>query len=118
MPDRVVYKITPKALWAEAEHGGIFKGAPIDHEDGYIHLSTAAQVAETARRYFAGQADLLLVAVAVSSFGAAMRWEPSRGGDLFPHLYGDIPMVAVRWIRPLDLAGDGSHRFPDLEDEI
>ena len=108
----VIYKIAPAALWHAAEATGSFAGAPVDIADGYIHFSTAAQVRETARRHFAGQDDLVLAAVDAGALGAALRHEPSRGGDLFPHLYGALPLSAVLWVRPLPLE-DGSHRFPD-----
>lgn len=109
----LVFKICPSALWAEAEAKGVFHGAPIDHADGFIHFSTAAQVRETAARHFRGQDDLRLVAVAVAPLGSALKWEPSRGGDLFPHLYAPLPLTAVRWVRDLPVEGDG-HAFPDL----
>lgn len=109
----VIYKITPEGPWREAERAGAFHGAPIDLQDGYIHLSTANQVRETAARHFAGQADLLLVAVDAAALGEALRWEPSRGGALFPHLYGPLPMSAVAWARPLPLDEAGRHRFPE-----
>jgi len=110
----IIYKISPALLWQEAEKAGSFEGAPVDIQDGYIHFSTAEQVRETARRHFAGQDDLLLVAVAVDSLGEALRYEPSRGGDLFPHLYAPLPLSAVRWVKPLPLGPDGRHVFPDL----
>ncbi len=109
----LVYKITPPAPWRQAEAEGLFAGAPVDHADGFIHLSTAAQAPETAARHFAGQHDLLLVAVDPAALGAALRWEPSRGGALFPHLYGPLPMTAVRGVMPLPVDADGRHRFPD-----
>lgn len=112
--DPVVFKIAPAALWGEAEAAGRFAGAPVDLADGYIHFSTAGQVAETARRHFAGQADLLLVAVSADLLGENLRWESSRGGAIFPHLYGVLPLAAVRWVRPLPLGADGAHAFPDL----
>lgn len=112
--DPVVFKIAPAALWGAAEDVGRFEGAPVDLADGYIHFSTAAQVAETARRHFAGQADLLLVSVDADLLGEDLRWEPSRGGALFPHLYGVLPLSAVRWVKPLPLGADGAHVFPDL----
>lgn len=115
MPDRVVYKIAPRSLWAEAEHTGLFRGAPVDHQDGYIHLSSAAQVEETAARHFAGMDDLLLVAVDGDRLGDALVWEPSRGGALFPHLHAVLPLDAVRWVKPLPLGLDGRHVFPELE---
>ncbi len=109
----LVYKIAPAALWREAEAAGAFRGAPVDLADGFIHLSTAGQARETAARHFAGQADLLLVAVATEALGDALRWEPSRGGALFPHLYGPLPLGAVRAVAPLPLGAGGAHAFPD-----
>ncbi|CAO4144044.1 DUF952 domain-containing protein [Methylorubrum thiocyanatum] len=108
----LVYKICPRALWREAESLGRFTGAPVDRADGFIHFSTAEQVAETAARHFAGQDDLLLVAVAADALGPALRFEPSRGGALFPHLYGDLPLSAVRAVADLPLGADGRHVFP------
>lgn len=110
-----IYKICDSALWGEAERAGLFTGAPVDHADGFIHFSTARQVAETAARHFAGQAGLLLVAVDAAALGAGLRYEPSRGGALFPHLYGTLPLSAVRWVKPLPLGADGKHEFPELE---
>ncbi len=107
-----IYKICPATLWQEAEQAGVFYGAPVDLADGYIHFSTAAQVGETARRHFAGQADLVLVRVDAEALGPALRWEPSRGGDLFPHLYGPLPLAAVRAVDPLPIGPDGDHLFP------
>lgn len=112
--DKIIYKIVPMELWQKARSSGIFRGAPIDLKDGYIHFSTAAQAVETARLHFAGERDLLLVAVDATVFGENLKWEPSRGGDLFPHLFADLPMVAVLWERPLPLGEDGLHVFPDL----
>jgi uncharacterized protein (DUF952 family) len=109
----LIYKIAPAALWREAEARGVFTGAPVDLSDGYIHFSTAAQARETAARHFAGQQDLLLVAVDAGRLGD-LRWEPSRGGDLFPHLYGPLDLAAVAWAKPLPLGDDGAHVFPDL----
>ena len=109
----LVYKICPRDLWHQAEALGRFTGAPVDRADGYIHFSTAAQVAETAARHFAAATDLVLVTVDADSLGAALRYEPSRGGDLFPHLYGDLPLSAVRAVVDLPLGPDGRHVFPD-----
>lgn len=109
----LVYKICLRALWREAERLGRFTGAPIDRADGFIHFSTADQVAETAARHFAGQDDLLLVAVEAEALGEALRFEPSRGGALFPHLYGDLPLRAVRAVDDLPLGTDGRHVFPE-----
>src|SRR3712207_877753 len=94
----LVFKIAPEGLWRAAEAAGVFTGAPVDQQDGFIHLSTADQVRETADRHFAGQEDLLLVAVAEEDLGPALRYEPSRGGALFPHLYGSLPVAVVRWV--------------------
>jgi uncharacterized protein (DUF952 family) len=92
----LIYKICPENLWREAERLGVFTGARVDVQDGFIHFSTAAQVRETAAKHFGGRGDLLLIAVDSKVLGPALRYEPSRGGDLFPHLYGDMPLSAVR----------------------
>lgn len=110
---KTVYKICDAGLWRDAERAGVFDGAPVDLTDGYIHFSTAQQVAETAARHFAGMADLVLVAADAETLGAALRYEPSRGGAMFPHLYGTLPLSAVRWVKPLPLGPDG-HVFPEL----
>lgn len=115
MRENTVYKIVPRWLWAEAERSGRFDGAPVDRQDGFVHFSTARQVGATAAKHFAGQADLLLVAVDAAALGEALRWEPSRGGDLFPHLYGPMALSAVRWVEPLPLGPGGRHAFPDLD---
>lgn len=109
----LVYKICPRDLWATAEAQGRFTGAPVDVADGFIHFSTAPQAAETATRHFSGVHDLLLVAVDTEDLGAALRFEPSRGGDLFPHLYGDLPLGAVRAVHDLPVGPDGNHVFPE-----
>jgi uncharacterized protein (DUF952 family) len=111
----LIYKICPEGLWREAERAGAFTGAPIDVQDGFIHFSTAAQVRETAAKHFAGQSHLLLIAIDPEPLGPALRYEPSRGGDLFPHLYGAMQLTAVRWTTPLPIGRDGRHVFPDLE---
>jgi len=107
----LIFKIVATSEWREAETAGLFSGAGIDLSDGYIHFSTAAQAPETAEKWFAGRDDLTLVAVEADALGADLRWEPSRGGALFPHLYAALPMTAVRWSRPLPLGPDGAHRF-------
>ena len=109
-----VYKICSAEMWKDAEAAGAFAGAPVDRRDGFIHLSTATQVRETVARHFAGQVDLLLIAVDSEALGPALRYEPSRGGDLFPHLYGPLPLTAVRWVKPLPVGVDGRHVFPQL----
>ena len=109
----IIYKICPKPLWAKAEAAGVFEGAPIDLADGYIHFSTADQVAETASKHFAGQADLLLIAIDGAALGDALKFEPSRNGALFPHLYAELPLAAVLWVKPLPIGDDGNHVFPE-----
>ncbi|MBS9719278.1 DUF952 domain-containing protein [Tianweitania sp. BSSL-BM11] len=110
-----IYKITPRALWQQAEAAGQFTGAPVDEADGFIHFSTAAQVKETAAKHFAGQTDLLLVAIDEAALGEGLRYEPSRGGDLFPHLYAPLPLSAVMWVKLLPINENGTHAFPDLD---
>jgi uncharacterized protein (DUF952 family) len=110
----IIYKICESALWGEAERAGAFHGAPVDARDGFIHFSTADQAPETAAKHFAGASDLTLVAVDADALGAALKWEISRGGDLFPHLYGTLPLGAVLWAKPLPLGSDRRHVFPEL----
>ena len=114
---QIIYKIAPEALWRAAEKNGRFTGAPIDIADGFIHFSTASQARETAAKHFAGQTDLVLVAIDGARLGDALKYEVSRGGALFPHLYGVLDMGAVLWDKPLPLGADGVHRFPQMEAE-
>jgi uncharacterized protein (DUF952 family) len=107
----LIYKLLDRRAWEAALAEGVFSGSAVDLADGFIHFSTAAQAAETARRHFAGQADLMLVAVDPDRLGATLRWEPSRGGELFPHLYGPLPTAAAVSARPLALGSDGA---PDV----
>jgi len=102
-----VYKIIARTDWEQAQRAGRFEGAAIDLRDGYIHLSTAAQAAETARLHFAGQAGLALLRLDADALGPALKWEPSRGGQLFPHLYGALDCALVEAVTemPLDAAG-------------
>jgi uncharacterized protein (DUF952 family) len=109
-----IYKIVSSSLWRDAESVGVFRGAPVDLADGFIHFSTATQAEETAVKHFAGQSDLLLVSVEAETFGARLKWEPSRGGALFPHLYDVLDLAAVTKVEPLPLGADGRHRFPPL----
>ena len=109
-----IYKICAEALWREAEQKSVFRGAPVDARDGFIHFSSAAQVRATATEYVAGLENLLLIAVDADALGDALKWEISRGGELFPHLYGDLPLAAVRWVKPLPLGTDRRHVFPEL----
>ena len=110
----IVYKIAPRALLREAEAAGRFLGAPVDHADGFIHFSTAGQVRETAARHFAGQNDLLLIAIDAGCLGSALKYEPSRGGALFPHLYAGLPVNLIQSVVALPLGDDGVHLFPEL----
>lgn len=107
-----VYKIEGREAWQDAERRGAYRGSAVDARDGFIHLSSAAQLAETVARHFAGRDDLLLVAVNPEPLGEALKWEPSRGGALFPHLYGELPLGAVLSVTALPLGRDGRHRFP------
>jgi uncharacterized protein (DUF952 family) len=109
-----IYKICPRGLWWEAEGQGRFDGAPVDRTDGYIHFSTADQLAETAEKHFRGQMDVLLVAVDPAALGPALRWERGRGDALFPHLYGSLPLSAVLWVRPLPLGPNGRVDLTEL----
>jgi uncharacterized protein (DUF952 family) len=114
---KTIYKICDAPAWQAAERLGEFAGAPVDLADGFIHFSAADQVAETAAKHFAGQRNLVLIAVDADALGAALKWEPSRGVALFPHLYGTLPLTAVRWTKRLPLDRKGRHVFPKLEPE-
>ena len=107
----VIYKLAPRALWEAAEASGSFEGASVDLADGYIHFSTADQVAETARRHFSTERDILLIAVDLQALGDALRLEPSRGGALFPHLYKPLPLTAVRSVTALPDDADERERL-------
>jgi uncharacterized protein (DUF952 family) len=112
-PD-LIYKVATESVYAPARQSGSFAGMPVDLTDGYMHFSTAAQLGETLRRHFAGQSDLVLLAVRCADLGQAVVWEPSRGGELFPHLYGKpLPLSAVAWEAPLQVAPDGNCELPE-----
>jgi uncharacterized protein (DUF952 family) len=115
MHPSTIYKICPETMWREAEKAGRFDGAPIAHADGFIHFSTAGQAVETAARHFAGQDGLLLIAVDAADLGPALKYEVSRGGALFPHLYAALSLTAVLWAKPLPLGADGRHVFPAMD---
>jgi len=102
-----IYKILSRAEWRAAQALGVFEGSAVDRADGFIHFSTAAQAGETARRHFAGQADLVVLEIEAEDLGAALVWEPSRGGDLFPHLYGALRAGQVRSVHDAPLGADG-----------
>jgi len=108
----VLYKILRRELWARAQSEGRMPWAPVDVADGFVHLSAADQVRETAAKHFAGQPDLVLLTVDPDRLAPdTLRWEPSRGGALFPHVYGDVPLDAVARVDPLPWT-DGAFRFP------
>ena len=111
----LILKIFRRPEWDAFRAAGETLGAPVDLADGYIHFSTPAQVAETAAKWFATESDLVLVAFDPDKLGPALKWEPSRGGALFPHLYAALPLTKVLWARPLPLGGDGRHIFPELQ---
>ena len=108
----LIYKIFHRPEWDAFRTAGQTRGAPIDVADGFIHFSTAAQVAETAAKWFAQDSDLVLVAVETGTLGTALKWEPSRGGALFPHLYRDLVLADVVWDKSLPLGAAG-HIFPE-----
>lgn len=107
------YKLVEAAEWEQARGAGVYEGSAIDRADGYIHLSAAAQLGETARRHYAGRRDLVLVAVDLAALGEAVRWEASRGGELFPHLYASLPLSAAAAERRLSVREDGELIFED-----
>ena len=107
MTRATAFKIVDAAEWAAARAAGAYGGSAVDRADGYIHMSTADQLAETARRHYAGRVGLRLLEVELGALDD-LRWEPSRGGDLFPHLFGPLPVAAVRSDRPLSVAADGA----------
>lgn len=111
-PPTTAYKVLTGEQMLALEHHGSFAGAPIDLQDGYIHLSTAAQLTETVEKHFAGQSDLHIAAVDLEALGDAVRWEESRGEQLFPHVYAALPLDAVIAYGPLDRDGDGTVKLP------
>ena len=110
----IIYKICPASAWREAERQGVYRGSADDLRDGFIHFSDASQVAGTAEKYFTGEKALFLIAVDAGALGRDLRWEPSRGGALFPHLYADLDFAAVISVTELPMRPDGSHAIPEL----
>jgi len=108
-----IYKIVTQAQWDDALANDVFKGAPVDFADGFIHFSTSGQMRETAQKHFHGQKNLLLVEVETQQLGAALKWETSRGGALFPHLYADMKTSLAKRVMPLQDLPDGGHSFPE-----
>jgi|SRR5581483_5797969 len=115
MPDRVVYKVMSQAEHQQMRRDGVFCGSPVDVADGYIHLSCASQLAATLDRHFSGVHGLMLVAVDLSQLGDAVRWEPARGGELFPHIYGRLPVGAVVAVAAVEREADGTVRLPEVQ---
>jgi uncharacterized protein (DUF952 family) len=111
----LIYKLLDRPAWTKAEAKGVFEGSDVDRADGYIHFSAAAQLHETARLHFRGAGALVLLAIDAEALGSALKWEPSRGGALFPHLYGPLPADAVRWARDVALDGEGVPVIGPLE---
>lgn len=107
-----IYKICSAENFAMAQAAGTFTGMPIDDQDGYIHFSTAEQLRETLRLHFKGQKNLVVFGIRSVDVGASLRWEPSRGGALFPHVFGAFPMSAVAWSETVDVGDDGSVDLP------
>lgn len=108
-----IYKIATAAAFAPARAKASFAGMPIDAQDGYMHFSTAGQLAETLRLHFAGQGDLVLLAVRSADLGDKLVWEPSRGGQLFPHLYDELTIALIAWEAPISVAPDGTCILPE-----
>ena len=111
---RMIYKICPASAWREAERQAVYRGSVDDIRDGFIHFSTASQVAETARKHFFGQTGLFLIAVDADMLGDALRWEHSRNDELFPHLYGELDLGAVTAVLDMHARSDGYHDLPEL----
>ncbi|MEJ0018507.1 MAG: DUF952 domain-containing protein [Acetobacteraceae bacterium] len=112
MPDRIVYKVMSAAELTQMQRDGVFHGSPVDIADGYIHLSCASQLAATLERHFKGVEGLMLAAVDVSRLGDTVRWEPARGGQLFPHIHGPLPVAAVVAVAALERDADGAVKLP------
>ncbi|MEX2629804.1 MAG: DUF952 domain-containing protein [Tistlia sp.] len=113
---RAIYHVTTWEAWRAAEAAGRYEGSADDRRDGFIHFSARPQLAESVAKHRAGQSGLVLLTVDPGALGAALTWEPSRGGALFPHLYGPLPVAAVRRAEDLPLGPDGRHLFPPLDD--
>ncbi len=110
----MIYRLCRRDEWERAQALGTYAGGAADERDGFLHFSTAEQVAESARRHMAGVVDLLLLTVPASALGDALRWEPSRDGQLFPHLYSVLSVDLIVDVAPMPLGEDGRHRLPTL----
>jgi uncharacterized protein (DUF952 family) len=111
-----VYKVLSTEIWEMAKISGVFRGSAVDLRDGFVHFSAKDQLAETLHKHFAGAADLLLLYIRSEQIADNLRWEPSRGGALFPHLYAPLPVAAVHRVEPLRLDPNGTHILPQLDD--
>jgi uncharacterized protein (DUF952 family) len=111
----MIYHMCRADEWAEAVASGTYAGSSQDKADGFIHFSTAEQIVESARRHRAGQGGLLLLAIDTAMLGDRLKWEPSRAGALFPHVYGTISPAESAWVKPLPLGADGAHLFPEMD---
>lgn len=111
---KLIYHMCKREEWQAAQSAGAYGGSSQDRADGFIHFSTAEQIVESAAKHRAGQDGLVLLTVDADALGAALKWEESRGGALFPHLYGDLPVTAASHEDDLPLGPDGKHIFPDL----
>jgi uncharacterized protein (DUF952 family) len=111
---RRIYKICPASAWREAEREGVYRGSADDSRDGFIHFSTGSQLGETARKHFFGQSGLMLIEVDADALGEALRWEPSRNGELFPHLYDELDMRLVTAVREMESRPDGCPEVPEF----
>lgn len=111
--EKIIYHMCRADEWEAAQTSGFYAGSSQDRADGFIHFSTASQVRVSAAKHRAGQDGLILLAVRTEPLGEALKWEASRGGALFPHLYGPLPVSAVETADPLNLGTDGAHKFPD-----
>ncbi len=111
----VIYHICKREEWEAARRAGVYEGSSQDKADGFIHFSDGGQVKASAAKHRAGQSGLVLLAVDAGRLGPALKWEPSRGGALFPHLYGPLPVAAVLSAHDLPLGADGAHRFPHMD---
>jgi uncharacterized protein (DUF952 family) len=111
----LIFHMCRREEWDAVHASAVYAGSSQDVADGFIHLSTAEQIVESATKHRAGQSDLVLIAVDPDELGARLKWEPSRRGQLFPHVYGGLPVTAVRWVRDLPLGADGRHSFPPLD---
>jgi len=109
-----IYKICSASAWREAERQGVYRGSADDARDGFIHFSSASQVAQTAKKHFFGQQALFLIEVDADALGERLRWERSRNGELFPHLYGELDLGAVHAVLSLHARADGTHDIPEL----